>query len=99
MSPAPRPTPPELEAIDDDLAGPTSAVRPLVPLYAVPCLAITVEGLRFLPLDSRAAYLLSLLDGCCTVETVLDICGMDRDQALSILASLLQLGAIELRDP
>lgn len=37
------------------------------------------------------------LDGCCTVETVLDICGI-RDQALSILASLLQLGAIELRD-
>jgi hypothetical protein len=41
------------------------------------------------------------VDGHCTVETILDICGteLERDEALGILAHLLQLGAIQLRDP
>jgi hypothetical protein len=61
VSPAHRRTPPDQQAVsDDDLDGPTSAVRPIVPLLAVPWLAITVEGLHFLPLDARSAYLLSL---------------------------------------
>ncbi len=102
MSPADRPTPPEQQVVrDDDLDGPTSEVRPHVPLFAVPVLVITLEGLRLLPLDARGAYLLSLLDGRSTVETILDICRpeLERDDALGILANLIQLGAIELRDP
>ena len=102
MSPANKRTPPDQQAVtDDDLDGPTSEVRPHIPLFAVPWLAITVEGLRSLPLDARAAYLLSLVDGTCTVETILDICvpELERDEALGILARLVQLGAIELRDP
>lgn len=58
-----------------------------------------MEGLRFLPLDSRAAYLLSLLDGYCAVEAILDICGIDRDEAPCILAHVLEPGAIALRNP
>jgi hypothetical protein len=86
---------------DDVVAGPTSEVRRHLPLCAVPWLAIALEGLRLLPLDARAAYLLSLVDGHRTVETILDICGpeLERDEALGILAHLLQLDAIELRDP
>jgi hypothetical protein len=86
---------------DDDPAGPTSEVRPHLPLGAVPRLAITLEGLRLLPLDARAAYLLSIVDGHCTVEMLLDICetALERDEALDTLACLLQLKAIELRDP
>jgi len=102
VSPAPRRTPPDQQAVsDDDLDGPTSAVRPVVPLFAVPWLAVTLEGLRLLPLDARAAYLLSLVDGRCTVEMILDICApeLERDEALGLLAHLLQVGAIELRDP
>lgn len=93
--------PPELEAVhDDDLAdGPSSTVRPLLPLFAIPSLAVTAQGLRGLPLDSRTAYLLSLVDGQCSVETIIDICEMNREEALDLLARLLQLGAIELRDP
>ncbi len=72
-----------------------------MPLFAVPWLAVTQEGLLFLPLDPLAAYILSLVDGHCTVETILDICvpQLGRDEALSILAHLLHLGAIDLRDP
>jgi len=102
VSPANKRTPPDQRAVsEDDLDGPTSAVRPLVPLLAVPWLAIKAEGLHSLPLDARSAYLLSLLDGECTVETILDICAQEigRDDALSILAELLRLGAIALRDP
>ena len=96
-----RRTPPDQQALsDDDLDGPTSEVRALVPLFAIPCLAVTQDGLRFLPLDARAAYLLSLVDGHCTVETILDICvpELGRDEALGILARLLDVGAINLRD-
>ena len=62
---------------------------------------MTIEGLRFLPLDARTAYVISLVDGHCSVEVILDICESElpRDEALAILAHLLQLGAIELRDP
>jgi hypothetical protein len=76
-------------------------VRPVVPLFAVPWLAVTLEGLRFLPLDARAAYLLSLVDGQCNIETILDVCAqkVTREEALGFLAHLLQLGAIDLRDP
>jgi hypothetical protein len=100
VSPASKRTPPDLQAVDYDDDGPTSEIRPLVPLLAVPILAVTVEGLHALPLDSRAAYLLSLVDGHCTVETILDICGPDLwpEEALAILARLVQLGALELRD-
>jgi len=102
VSPATKSTPPDQQAVtDDDFDGPASGVRPLIPLFAVPWLAITVEGLRFLPLDARSAYLLSLVDGQCSIEMILDICGREvaREEALEVVGYLLQLGAIELRDP
>jgi hypothetical protein len=73
--------------------------RPPVPLFAVPWLALNAEGLRLLPLDARTAYVLSLVDGRCDVETILDLPGRElaRDDALDILGYLLELGAIELR--
>jgi len=93
----------DLKAIDEgDLApliAPIAEVRPRMPLGAVPRLAVTAEGLHILPLDSRAAYLLSLLDGRCNLDTVLDLCDMARDEAVSILTHLIQLGAIELDHP
>ena len=95
-------TPPAERAVSEDYpAERTSGVRSHLPLFAVPSLTITVDGLHFLKLNARAAYLLSLVDGHCTVEMILDICGpeLERDDALNLLAHLLQLGAIELRDP
>lgn len=87
------------EELDDSEPELQSDIRPLVPLYAVPWLALTVEWVRFLPLNSRAAYVLSLVDGQCNVETILDMCQIGREETLALLAQLLQLGAIELRDP
>ena len=95
MSPVPQ------AARDDDLDGPTSGARPPLPLYAVPWLVVALDGLRVLPLDARSAYLLSLVDGRCSVELILDICQAEvgPEDARSALGELLRLGAIELRDP
>ena len=42
--------------------------------------------------------MLSLIDGRCTVEMILDIAGLPEDEAIGILDNLRELGAIELND-
>jgi hypothetical protein len=75
-----------------------SDVRPIISLRAVPWLVVTHEELRRLPLDSRAGFLVSLIDGRCTVEMLLDIATLPEDDVISMLGHLVRLGAIELRD-
>jgi len=58
--------------------------------------ALPSEELRWLNLDHRAGFLLSLVDGSSTVEEVLDISGMPRLDALRILTSLLEQRVIRL---
>jgi hypothetical protein len=76
----------------------SSDIRPLMPLHAVPWFIRTVDQLKTLPLDPRAALLVSLMDGRCTVEMILDMSGIREDDAIDILARMLELGIIELRD-
>jgi hypothetical protein len=54
------------------------------------------EELRWLNLDHRAGFLLSLVDGASTIEELLDISGMPRLDALRILATLREQRAILL---
>ena len=54
------------------------------------------EELRWLNLDHRAGFLLSLVDGASTIEELLDISGMPRLDALKILATLREQRAILL---
>lgn len=75
-----------------------SDIRPIVSMHAVPWLVVTHEELRRLPLDSRAGFLVSLIDGRCTVEMLLDVAGLPEDEVIALLAQLARLGAIELRD-
>jgi hypothetical protein len=82
----------EFEAGDSD-------VRPMVPLFAVPWLVVTFDVLRALPLDSRAGFVVSRIDGTCSVEVLLDLCGLPENETLDIIGELVRLGAIELRDP
>jgi hypothetical protein len=103
LTPAGRRTPPDFAPVpdDDDLEGPASDVRPVVPLSAVPVVAVRLGQLVKLPLDPRAGYVLSLVDGRCDVETIVDICAteMERPEALDVLGKLLHLGVIALRGP
>ncbi|MBN2193939.1 MAG: hypothetical protein JW751_14075 [Polyangiaceae bacterium] len=52
--------------------------------------AIPPDQIRWLSLDHRAGFLLSLVDGVSTVEEILDICGMPRLDALRLLFMLLE---------
>jgi hypothetical protein len=65
----------------------------------VPWLVVTYDALRAMPLDSRDTVVLALVDGRATVEGILDMAEMAEEEALDVLAKLLRLGAIELRDP
>ena len=76
-----------------------SDVRPIVALHAVPWLVVSYDVLQGLPLDARAGFLVSLIDGACTVEMLLDISGMPDDETLDILHELVRVGAVELREP
>jgi hypothetical protein len=63
----------------------------------LPIVVMTPAQLDGLEIDHRAGFLLSLVDGASTLETILDMCGMPRLDALRILRELVQLGVIRLR--
>jgi hypothetical protein len=92
LSPIARESERKFSATDSD-------VRSAVSLFAVPWLVVTYPDLQKLPLDARAGFVVSLIDGRCTVEMILDVSGMPEDEALDILRELVRLGAVELRDP
>lgn len=60
------------------------AVRMLIP----------EEEIRWLSVDHRAGFVLSLVDGSATFDEILDMSGMQRLEALRILAELLDRGVI-----
>ena len=48
-------------------------------------------------LDGRGGYLLWLIDGFITVETILDLSGMPAEETLALLYELLERGIVKLR--
>jgi hypothetical protein len=70
------------------LGSPVQAVRVAVPN----------DQIRWLSLDHRAGFLLSLVDGHSTIEELLDISGMPRLDALRILYGLLDQRVIALAE-
>lgn len=61
-------------------------------------IAIPADQIRWLSLDHREGFLLSLAESGASVEEVLDICGMPRLEALRILLGLLNQRVISLYD-
>ena len=62
----------------------------------VPTLAASPEELMRLPLDHRAGFFLSLIDGRSSVGAILDACAMPSDEALGILNALLAQHVVHL---
>jgi hypothetical protein len=60
----------------------------------VPRLNVSPRALRDLPLDHRAGFLVWLIDGASTIETILDACPIRHDHALAILRVLAAHGVI-----
>jgi hypothetical protein len=63
-------------------------------LERIPALAAPLSELTRRPLDPRAAFLLSRIDGTLTFEEILDVAGMGRLEACRHLAHLLWRGII-----
>jgi hypothetical protein len=63
-------------------------------LNRVPQVVTSAEQMRWLSLDHRAGFMISLIDGTCTFDEILDMSGMRRLDALRILFDLLQQNVI-----
>jgi hypothetical protein len=65
-------------------------------LEKVPHIAMSADQIRWLSLDHRAGFLLSMIDGISSIDDLLDVSGMQRLDALRILCSLLDQKVIQL---
>lgn len=67
-----------------------ASVRP----SSAPKLVATRTTIAKAPIDTRAAFVLSLVDGQNSVDAIVDMSGMSADEVNSILARLVRLGLI-----
>ncbi len=63
-------------------------------MKGVPVVAMAPHQLKRLPLDHRAGFLLSQMDGAVDLETLLTIAGMPTDEALRVIRDLYESGII-----
>jgi hypothetical protein len=68
----------------------------LGPLDRVPSVVVQRTQLRWLSIDHRAGFVLSLIDGSSTLEMILDVCGMPKLDAMRILDELVQQRIVAL---
>jgi hypothetical protein len=66
-------------------------------MEGLPAVVMTYDELKRLPLDHRAGFVMSLMDGSLDLDTVIDLCGMDRDEALGIIRNLFESCVVEFR--
>lgn len=69
----------------------------LGPLSQIVSIAIPNDEIRWLSLDHRAGFLLSLVDGSLTLEEILDISGMSKLDALRLMFTLFDQHVISLK--
>jgi hypothetical protein len=67
------------------------------PLDRVPTVEVQRDQLRWLSIDHRAGFVLSLVDGVSSLEMILDVSGMRELDALRILFELVQQRIISFR--
>jgi eukaryotic-like serine/threonine-protein kinase len=58
----------------------------------IPRLAVSQDALKELDLEPRTAFLLSRMDGVCSLQEILDVAGMEAGDALEILSRLFADG-------
>jgi hypothetical protein len=68
------------------------------PLDRVPVVEVAREQLRWLSIDHRAGFVLSLVDGVSSLEMILDVSGMPSLDALRILYELVQQRIVSIRE-
>jgi hypothetical protein len=63
-------------------------------LAAVPDVKVPPDQVIWLDLDHRSGFILAQVDGTSTFEELIELTGMDRLEALRIMAQLVQKGVI-----
>ncbi len=81
LKPRPIETPGEMPAADPEAV--------LGDLKRIPKLLVTPDAVPGLGLDHHAGFLLALVDSVLSYDTILDVCGMPRKDALAVLAKLV----------
>jgi hypothetical protein len=71
--------------------------RRLGPLDQIPSTVVSPSEIRWLSLDNRAGFLLSLIDGMSTIEDIIDVSTMPSLEVLRTLHNLLTQKVIVLR--
>jgi hypothetical protein len=66
-------------------------------LDRVPVVGVPRDQLRWLSIDHRAGFVLSLIDGVSSLEMILDVSGMPELDALRILSELVQQRIVSFR--
>jgi hypothetical protein len=87
-------TRPQWRAISDEALTNEMWARTLV---GTPVVTMTGESLRRLPLDHRAGFVMSLMDGSMDLEMIVELCGMEREEALGLVRDLHASGVIVFR--
>lgn len=64
----------------------------------VPEVCVSLEKLKWLSIDHRAGFILSRVDGNLNARELLDVCGMDRLEAMQLLVELLDKKVLSLKD-
>ena len=67
------------------------------PLDRVPVVMVPRDQLRWLSIDHKAGFILSLVDGVSSLEMIIDVSGMPELDTLRILSELAQQRIISLR--
>jgi hypothetical protein len=66
-------------------------------LDRVPIVMVPPAELRWLAIDHRSGFILSLVDGASSIDLILDVCGMPKLDALRIVDELVKQRIIALR--
>ena len=66
-------------------------------LSHVPVIVVTSAELTALELDSRAGFVLALVDGTLDIQTIIDVSGMQAADTLAILQDLRDKGIVTFR--
>jgi hypothetical protein len=74
---------------------PAPSILTLTQRHSIPRIVCRPNEIANLPLDHRAGFLLSNIDGMQTLEEILDVCGMAPEEALELMNKLEELGAID----
>jgi hypothetical protein len=66
-------------------------------IVGTPRVTLGCDELKQLPVDHRAGFVLSLMDGSLDLEMLIEISGMERDAALNLVRGLYETGVVVFR--